>query len=232
MWCSSASVLLGPVSDGDVLSNSLAFPLRNFIALRHVCACVWFCSEICLNWTLLTEVSSAVSRWTRAAWLAWATWAGIYLTAATGALSQILWWTWCCRLSFHHLLPSFFYFLFDTFIVVWYGCFPQCFLFLVNAKSIFLCLPERQILSAICKRNIQSEEDREAQLQWACYDKLSLTPLRLWKVPAHPRYMCLSASFPVPLFTGQFLMQQRRHNVHLCTYKHTSTNSHRICMYL
>lgn len=105
---------------------------------------------------------------------------------------------------------------FDTFIVVWYGCFPQCFLFLV--KSIFLCLFERQIHSAICERNIQSEEDREAQLQWACYDKLSLTPLRLWKVPAHPLYTCLSASFPVLLFShASFLMQRRRHNVHLCT---------------
>lgn len=136
---------LGPVSDRDVLSRSLALPLRNFWALRHVCSCVWSSHEICPSWTLLTEVISVVSGWTREL----LGWQGRIVRQhlsdgchqhLDSTLSQILWWTRCRGLSFLIISLLFIW----HFHCPWYGCFPQCFLFLVNAESIFLCLPVRQ----------------------------------------------------------------------------------------
>lgn len=141
----------GPVSDRDVLCCSSVLP--------------WGISE---HWGMFAPASDPVMKYARAE-LCWQRWARLSLDEREllgwhgrnarqhpfdgchqqldSTLSKILWWTWCHGLSFHHL--SFFIWHFHCFC---YVCFPLCFLFLVNARSIFLCLPVRQIffqLSAI-----------------------------------------------------------------------------------
>lgn len=55
------------VSDRDVLFWSLSSSVSSAWSLKHVCSCVWSCREIWPGWALLTEVSSVVAGWTRAA---------------------------------------------------------------------------------------------------------------------------------------------------------------------
>lgn len=120
--------------------------------------CLWGISEL---WDMFAPASDPVMKYARAE-LCWQRWALLFpdereLLGWHGrnvrqhlsdgchqhfgsTLSQILWWTWCHGLSFHHI-SFFFIWHFHCF---WFGCFPQCSLFLVNAESIFLCLPVRQ----------------------------------------------------------------------------------------
>lgn len=69
---------------------------------------------------------------------------------------------------------------------------------LVNA----LCLAE--IFTA---HTIFSQRKTEAQLQEGCYDRLSLTPLRLWKLSALSLRVCLWA----PIYYGVVLHAFRTH---------------------
>lgn len=88
-------------------------PLRNFIAVRHVCSCIWSRHEICPNWTLLTEVSSVVARWTRAAGLAWLE----CEPASIWRLSPALYLRYCDELGVAAYLFIISLFSCDTFIV-------------------------------------------------------------------------------------------------------------------
>lgn len=70
-------------------------------------------------------------------------------------------------------------------------------------ESISLCLPVRQRFFQPSANVILSQRKTERRsFNGAWYDKLSLTPLRLWKLPAHSRSVCLSAFFSIFMHIG------------------------------
>lgn len=140
----------------------------NISAVKRVCSR----HKICLGWTLLTEVSSVVARWARnSEFGTLGAWSSIYLRAATSAQTVLP--LRCCGGPCAAAYLSITSFSFGTFSVSVSR--SHFILFLVKTESIFPSLPIRQRFSQL---PAALTAERQAQLHWACYDKLSLTLFR------------------------------------------------------